>query len=198
MKPLYLATKNIGKIRELQALLSHLPLEVHSLLDLPEAPEILEDGDTFEENAVKKAEAVQALTGGIVLADDSGLEVDSLQGEPGVRSARYAGENSTDAANNEKLLQKLDGVPAHQRGARFCCAMAIAAPGRETAVVLGHCRGIIAPEPRGDQGFGYDPLFLVPAYQKTFGELSPDVKNRISHRSRALAQALMVLEKLLP
>lgn len=200
MPPLYLATRNIGKVREIKELLSHLPVDILSLKDLPEAPEIEEDGETFAENAVKKAEAVLAAVAaeeGVVLADDSGLEVEFLQGEPGIRSARYAGEGATDAANNNLLLEKLTGVPLHRRGARFCCVIAIAAPGKETVVVEGHCQGAIALEPRGDQGFGYDPLFLVPAYQKTFGELSPDIKNRISHRSRALSQALAHLEKLL-
>ncbi len=197
MSVLYLATRNFGKVREIQALLAHLPVDILSLKDLPQAPEIVEDGETFAENARKKAEAVLALTGGVVLADDSGLEVEALQGEPGVRSARYAGEGAADAANNARLLEKLAGVPLHRRSARFCCAVAIAAPGQETVVAEGYCRGIIALKPRGDRGFGYDPLFLIPAYQKTFGELSPDVKNRISHRSRALNQVLPILEKLL-
>ena len=197
MSVLYLATRNFGKVREIQALLAHLPVDILSLKDLPQAPEIVEDGETFAENARKKAEAVLAVTGGVVLADDSGLEVEALQGEPGVRSSRYAGEGAADAANNARLLEKLAGVPLHRRSARFCCAVAIAAPGQETVVAEGYCRGIIALKPRGDRGFGYDPLFLIPAYQKTFGELSPDVKNRISHRSRALTQALPALEKLL-
>lgn len=197
MSVLYLATRNFGKVREIQALLAHLPVDILSLKDLPQAPEIVEDGETFAENARKKAEAVLAVTGGVVLADDSGLEVEALQGEPGVRSSRYAGEGAADAANNARLLEKLAGVPLHRRSARFCCAVAIAAPGQETVVAEGYCRGIIALKPRGDRGFGYDPLFLIPAYQKTFGELSPDVKNRISHRSRALTQALPILEKLL-
>jgi XTP/dITP diphosphohydrolase len=197
MALLYLATGNFGKLREIQALLAHLTVEIRSLKDLSPAPIILEDGETFNENAVKKAEAVCRLTGEVTLADDSGLEVDFLQGAPGVRSARFAGEGAGDLANNNLLLEKLQGVPLHLRGARFCCVMAVAAPGRKTAVATGCCRGLITLEPRGDEGFGYDPLFLVPAYQKTFGELSPDIKNRISHRSRALARALVILEKLL-
>lgn len=197
MMQLIVATKNPGKAREIAAILSDLPLEVLFLQDFPQIPEIVEDGETFQDNARKKAETVLNHTGGIVLADDSGLEVDALGGEPGVYSARYSGEEATDFANNAKLLQQLLGVPPHKRTARFCCVMAIAAPGQETSIVEGYCRGIITGEPRGDGGFGYDPLFLVPAYDKTFAELPPDVKNEISHRSRAMARAKMVLEKFL-
>jgi XTP/dITP diphosphohydrolase len=197
MLQLIVATKNPGKAREIADILSHLPLEVLYLQDFPQIPDIVEDGETFRDNACKKAETVLRHTGGIVLADDSGLEVDALGGEPGVHSARYAGEEASDSANNAKLLQNLAGVPAHKRTARFCCAIAIAAPGQETSIVEGYCRGIIAGGPRGDGGFGYDPLFLVPAYDKTFAELPPDVKNEISHRSRAMARAVMLLEKFL-
>ena len=195
MQRLLLATRNPGKVREIRALLSHLPLDIGSLQDLPDPPKMVEDGNTFAENARKKAETLFRFTGGMVLADDSGLEVDILQGEPGVFSARYAGEGATDAGNNAKLLDKLTGVSMHKRTARFCCAIAVAIPGSKIQVVEGYVRGLIAEEPRGDQGFGYDPLFLVPAYDKTFAQLSPEIKNGISHRARALARAVMVLEK---
>ena len=197
MKQLIIATRNPGKVKEIRDILAHLPLDIISLNDVEDVPEIVEDGTTFAENARKKAETVQRHTDGIVLADDSGLEVDYLQGAPGIYSARYAGENAYDALNNEKLLRELEGVPENQRTARFHCAMAVAASGRETVVAEGSCPGIIAEEPRGQGGFGYDPLFIVSAYDKTFAELPLEIKNEISHRSKALTRAVMAIEKLI-
>ncbi len=191
------ATKNPGKIREIKKYFNHLPLEVYSLKEVEGVPEIVEDGNTFSENARKKADVVSTYyPDDIIMADDSGLEVDALDGEPGVFSARYAGENASDAINNAKLLEKLKGVSSFQKTARFCCAIAIKAPGKETVVVQGNCSGLIAEELRGEGGFGYDPLFIVPAYDKTFAEISLEIKNEISHRSKALARASRVLEKL--
>ena len=184
---LVLATRNPGKVRELSQLLSPLGYEVLSLEHFPGVPEVVEDGATFKDNAVKKATAVARHTGQLALADDSGLEVDYLGGAPGVRSARFAGEGHDDRANNEKLLRLLAGVPPEKRTARFRCVVAVATPEGKVLTTEGTCEGIIAEEPRGEGGFGYDPLFYVPSCGKTFAELEPEVKNRISHRGRALA-----------
>jgi len=194
---LVLASRNRGKLKELKALLESLPVEVASLEDYPQIAEVAEDGVTFAENAVKKARAVAAATGLFALADDSGLEVDYLNGAPGVFSARFAGEGHDDRANNEKLLRLLAGVPPEKRTARFRCVVAVAAPGGEVYTAEGTCAGVIAAEPRGNRGFGYDPLFFVPQLGKTFAELDPEVKNTISHRARALAGAREILTRLL-
>ena len=182
-----IATRNPGKLKELRALLGVPGLEWRSALDYPEVPDVVEDGDTFEANAIKKAEALSRATGGWALADDSGLEVDALGGEPGVRSARYAGEPADPAANNAKLLHALEGRT--DRRARFRCVIALAGPGVPTATVEGACEGRIVTEPRGTGGFGYDPLFVPDGYEETFAELPAETKNSISHRGRALARA---------
>jgi XTP/dITP diphosphohydrolase len=191
------ATANRGKIRELRSLLASLPLHLVSMGDVSSRPiEIVEDGDTFEANARKKARAVAASTALPTLADDSGLEVDALDGLPGVRSARYAGERATDAENNRKLLAALEALgPGAPRTARFRCAMVFFDPTRPDAEVVtdGACEGRISGAPRGAGGFGYDPIFLVadaivppPFAGKTMAELPDDEKNRISHRARAI------------
>lgn len=190
---LVLATRNPGKVRELSQMLAPLGYEVVSLDRYPGVPEIVEDGATFKDNAVKKAATVARHTGRLALADDSGLEVDYLGGAPGVHSARFAGGGHNDRANNEKLLKLLSGVPAEKRSARFRCVVAVATPEGRVFTAEGTCEGIITTEPRGEGGFGYDPLFLVPEYGKTFAELEPAVKNRISHRGRALALAKEIL-----
>lgn len=194
---LVLATHNNGKVKELQELLAGTGLEVVSLAGYPEVPEVVEDGATFRENAVKKAREVAEAVGEVALADDSGLEVDVLNGAPGVYSARFAGEQHDDAANNQKLLHLLAGVPRDKRTARFRCVVAIAVPGGKTETAEGTCEGIITTVPRGEGGFGYDPLFLVPEYDKTFAELDPAEKNRISHRGRALHNAMQILKQLI-
>lgn len=194
---LVLATHNRGKVRELRELLSGTGMEVVSLAAYPGVQEVKEDGTTFEENAIKKAREVAQAVGEIALADDSGLEVDYLDGAPGVYSARFAGEQHDDAANNRKLLQLMSGVPPEKRTARFRCVVAIATPGGKTETAEGTCEGLITTEPRGSGGFGYDPLFLVPAYSKTFAELDAAEKNLISHRGRALRNAVHLLEKIL-
>lgn len=190
---LVLATRNRGKVRELGELVSPFGYEVVSLDHYPGVPEIIEDGTTFKENAVKKATTVARLTGQLALADDSGLEVDYLGGAPGVYSARFAGEGHDDRANNEKLLRLLEGVPPEKRTARFRCVVAVATPQGQVFTAEGSCEGIIAGEPRGEGGFGYDPLFYLPGYGKTFAQLDPAEKNRISHRARALALAREIL-----
>ena len=196
-----LATRNQGKIEEIRALLKGEEIrggvEIHSLKDYPHVPEIVEDGATFSENARKKALIVAQLTGQIAVADDSGLEVVALGGAPGVYSARFAGEGASDSANIKKLLELLRDIPSEKRGARFVCVMALATPGGEVSLVEGECRGMIAMEERGMSGFGYDPLFIVSGYGETFAELGSEVKNKISHRARALSKLCRLLGSLI-
>lgn len=187
--PLMLATRNKGKVAEMAALLAGLPFTLHFLPDLDNVPEIVEDGTTFLANAVKKATVAAAAAQMLSLADDSGLEVDYLAGQPGVYSARFAGEEGNDAANNAKLLALLEGVPTEQRSARFRCAIAIARPGEIIYTTEGVCEGMIGGAAKGENGFGYDPLFIVPAFGKTFAEIDLQTKNRISHRAVALQKA---------
>lgn len=189
-----IATRNSGKLREIRQILAPLGLKILSLRDFPEIPEIVEDGQTFEENAVKKAAAAARQTGRIAIADDSGLAVDALQGRPGVFSSRYAGENATDADRYLKLLKEMARVPKGRRGAAFLCALAVASPEGKVEIVEGECRGEIASSPQGAQGFGYDPVFFLPELGRTMAELEPEGKNRISHRARALEK----LKKVLP
>lgn len=188
------ASRNSGKIGELKKLLSPLEIKTLSLDDFPEVKEVEEDGSTYRENAVKKAQAVVEVTGKMALADDSGLEVDALQGKPGIRSARFAGEGATDHEKNLKLLRLMEKVPDDERGATFVCSVAIAGPGGMLKVVEGSCRGNIIREQRGGGGFGYDPIFIPFGYNQTFADLHPEVKNRISHRGRALEKAVLFLE----
>lgn len=183
---LVVATNNPHKVKEIVNILKGQNYEILSLKNFPDAPVVIEDGSTFEENAVKKSSIIAKHTGLLALADDSGLEVDVLNGEPGVKSARFAGENATDEDRNRKLLNLLRDVPESKRNARFKCAIALSNPQGDTHVVLGVCEGSIAFETRGNKGFGYDPIFVVPCYGKTFAELGPDIKNRISHRAIAL------------
>src|SRR5690606_6760247 len=192
---LIIATRNNHKVRELNALLEReLGLPVVGLSRFSDIPEVVEDGETFEANAVKKAEAVSRALNRPVVADDSGLVVPALNGAPGVRSARYAGPEADDRANNEKLLQALRGVEEKGREAFFVCVMALKIPGEEPRWVRGECHGRIALEPKGTHGFGYDPLFFLPEYGKTMGELPPEQKNRISHRAKASRQLLQLLK----
>ncbi|KAF0994256.1 XTP/dITP diphosphatase [Geobacillus sp. TFV-3] len=188
MKEIVIATKNAGKAREFAALFAKRGIRVKSLLDFPDVPDVEETGSTFAENAILKAEAVLQRLQRPVIADDSGLAVDALGGRPGVHSARYAGEDKNDARNIAKLLRELDGVPMEQRTARFHCALAVAIPGRPTAVVEATCDGYIAEAPRGEGGFGYDPVFYLPERGKTMAELTSEEKNEISHRAKALAK----------
>ncbi|MBN2705230.1 MAG: XTP/dITP diphosphatase [Deltaproteobacteria bacterium] len=189
LQRLVLATANQGKKRELQALLAGSGVEVHSLADYPGLVLPAEDGVTFQENARLKAAAVAAAVGAWALSDDSGLEVDFLAGAPGVRSARYAGLEADDQANNRRLLAALSGVPAAGRGAAFVCVLALISPDGDEFFFSGRCRGRIASQARGGGGFGYDPVFLAePDFRRTMAELEAGEKNRISHRGRALRQ----------
>lgn len=201
---LLLATRNRDKVDELRVILAGLPLELVSLGDLEDAPEVEEDGDTFEENALKKARAAHGATGLPTCAEDSGLEVDFLHGGPGVWSARYAGPEQDYAANNRKLLEELYGVPEARRTARFVCAAALvgAAPpagGRPLPPLLfrGEVHGRITTGPRGESGFGYDPVFLVPEEGRTFAEMPREHKNEISHRAQAFRQVRLALKQIL-
>jgi XTP/dITP diphosphohydrolase len=193
MKTLVIASRNKGKVAEYCRLLADLPFNVLSLADYPALPEIEEQGSTFAENALLKAETVARLTGELVLADDSGLEVDALGGRPGIYSARYSGPGATDAQNNLKLLAELSGLPDSQRSARFRAAIAIAGPGLTPRIAEGFCSGIIAHSPQGTGGFGYDPLFFVPEEGKTFAGMDEPEKNSCSHRARAFASAREIL-----
>ena len=179
------ATRNRHKLDEIRAILG-VP-DLLSAFDFPNVPDVVEDGATFEANAIKKAVALARATGLRALADDSGLEVDALGGAPGVYSARYAGEPANHARNNEKLLHAMAGRT--DRTARFRCVLALAGPDGSVHVVDGRCEGRIIDELRGTEGFGYDPLFVPDGFDKTFAELSSEEKNRISHRGRALAKA---------
>jgi XTP/dITP diphosphohydrolase len=192
-----IATRNSGKLREIRQILAPLGLRILSLRDFPEIPEILEDGRTFAENAAKKATPVARLTRRVAIADDSGLAVDALDGRPGVFSSRYAGEGASDLDRYHKLLQEMAGVPLGQRAAVFVCAMAVASPEGKVEIVEGECRGEIASSPRGNEGFGYDPVFFFPDLQKTMAELEPEAKNRISHRARALEKLKQILPNFL-
>jgi XTP/dITP diphosphohydrolase len=190
---LVMATRNSGKVREMAALLRDLGVRLLSLNDFPEVPEIPEEGATFAENAAAKAQAVARLTGLPALADDSGLEVEALGGRPGVFSARYAqdrtaGRVPSDEDNWRKLLDELTGVPPERRGARFVCEIALARPDGLFITSRGELAGVIAQEPRGTGGFGYDPVFWLADHQATVAELDLAVKNRLSHRGRALQQ----------
>lgn len=195
MARIVLASRNKGKIRELSELLaeSGIAAEVLSLADFPELPEIEEGGATFQENAVKKATIVAAATGLVTLADDSGLEVDALGGQPGVLSARFAGSHGNDNANNALLLERLRDISEEHRTARFKCAIAIAAPDGKTETCDGFCEGMIGFAPKGTGGFGYDPLFFIPDQRMTMAELPEGIKNRISHRAKAMQQAIAML-----
>lgn len=181
-----LASKNAHKAQEIMAILG----EDYRILTQTDAGvgdvDVVEDGTTFEENAAKKAETIMNLTGKPTIADDSGLCVDYLDGAPGIYTARYAGENATDGENIGKLLNALAGVPENQRDARFVCVIAVAVPGEETRLFRGECPGRIAEAPKGEDGFGYDPVFLYQEDGMTLAEMEPDRKNAISHRSAAL------------
>jgi XTP/dITP diphosphohydrolase len=195
VKTIVLATKNPGKVKEILQIFNGLPFEFKSLFDFPDIPEILEDGTTFEQNALKKAREVFQRTHLVTLSDDSGLEVAVLGNRPGVYSARYAGEGASDEANNNKLLQELENIPFDSRTAQFRCVAALVSEGEEY-LSEGICTGKIAYAPRGTNGFGYDPLFIPTGYQQTFAELSEEVKNRISHRGKAFRTMKKILTTL--
>ena len=196
MKQVVIATKNKGKAKDFEALFTPLGYEVVTMFDVAPDMEIEETGTTFEENAVLKAETLSKALGTIVIADDSGLAVDALDGAPGVYSARYAGDHD-DEANIVKVLENLKGLPVEKRTARFMCALAIAGPELETTTVFGSCEGVILEEKRGTNGFGYDPIFFVPALNRAMAELTPEEKGAISHRGNAIRKLADLLPSLL-
>jgi len=193
---LLIATRNAGKFKELSALLSGCPFDLVSLADVGIGKEVPETGSTFAENATIKATAYAGESGMLTLADDSGLEVEALGGEPGPLSSRYAGEGATDAQRIAFLLRKLENVPESDWDARFRCVIALAGPGRSVELYSGECRGLIVAGSRGRGGFGYDPVFLLPEAGKTMAELSPEEKNLISHRSAAARKAVEALRRM--
>ncbi len=193
---LVLATRNRGKMEEIQAFLQDLPLEILALDHFPPVPEVIEDRPDFAGNAAKKAGVIARITGAITLADDSGLEVTALGGGPGVQSARFAGPGAGDETNNRLLLSRLKGVPPAKREAVFRCVMAVVLPGGETHLVEGKCHGRIAVEPRGTGGFGYDPLFIFLPLGLTFAEMDSRLKSKCSHRGRALRRVRRLLVEL--
>jgi len=189
-----LATRNANKLREFRAMLHDIDISIVSFGSFPECPEVIEDGKSFAENALKKARTIAEYTGHVTIADDSGLEVDLLGGMPGIYSARYAGEEADDRKNNEKLLKELGGVPMERRGAQFRCVIAVVDPDGAEQIVEGAYRGIIITEPHGNNGFGYDPVFLDEQSGFTFAEMDPEHKNQVSHRSRAIQELKKILQ----
>ena len=196
---LLVATTNTGKFAEVKAFLSRLPIRILSLHDLANPPAVVEDGATFQANALKKARTLANFSGLLTLADDSGLEVDALGGAPGIYSARYSGKVGDDAENNRKLLRELAGVVSARRSARFICALALCAP-RDSVmadwIVRESCDGLIASALKGSNGFGYDPLFFYPPFGKTFGEIDRELKATVSHRGKALQKLAEALPEL--
>lgn len=188
MKEVLIATNNLGKKKDFEALFHPLGIKVFTLNELDTPIDVEETGATFEENAILKAETVAKLLGKTVIADDSGLEIDALGGAPGVYSARYAGNDSTDEENIDKALKALEGVEKAERTARFRCVLAVAGPNRETIVFSGSCEGVITTERQGENGFGYDPIFYVPMKNRTMAQLTAIEKSEVSHRGAALAK----------
>jgi XTP/dITP diphosphohydrolase len=197
MSPVILATRNPGKVREIVAIYARLDLELRSLADYPEIPQIREEGTTYADNAAGKARAAALRTGLVALADDSGIEVDALGGAPGVHSARFLGPSATDSERNARILFLLEGIPGERRTARYRAAVAVSRPDGAVRVFGGICEGRVAVAPRGAAGFGYDPIFVPEGAQQTLAEIPPEVKNRISHRARALRAAEPYLRKIL-
>lgn len=193
-----LATGNKNKIREIKEKFSSIgKLSITSLEELDNIPEIEENASTFEGNALIKAKAICSFTGFPAMADDSGLVIDALNGEPGVYSARYGGANLSDIEKNSLVLSKMKNIPEKKRSARFVCAVALAFPDGKTYTAQGECLGIISKTPVGEKGFGYDPIFYIPESGKTMAQLSPDEKNRISHRGKAIEKIYEILKDIM-
>ena len=194
---LLVATRNPGKLKEYEQLLASLPLTLTYLTPEGITDEVEETGETFADNAIHKAEEYARISGLLTLADDSGLEVDALDGEPGVHSARYAGPRATDEDRYQVLLERMRDVPWEERGARFRCVIAVAEPEGGVWTTEGKCEGVIALAPKGEHGFGYDPVFHLPDQEKTMAQLAPEVKNRMSHRAKAAQEIRPILERIL-
>lgn len=195
---LVVGSRNQKKLREIAQLLEPHGIDVVGIGDFADVPEVVEDGETFAANAAKKATETAQAINECVLAEDSGICVDAIGGDPGVYSARYSGEGATDESNNQKLIEALTGVPAEKRGAHYVCHVAISDPGGTVRLTEeATCRGRIVDDPRGSNGFGYDPHFLIPEFHRTFGELSTEVKHQLSHRARAFQRLTPRLVRLL-
>ena len=190
---LVVATKNKKKLAEIKEILKGLNLKIFSLADYPKAPRIIENGRTFRENAIKKAVKIAKFTQKLTLGEDSGLCVNALKGKPGVYSSRFAGKDKSDRKNNLKLLKLLKDLPLNKRGAHYYCAVALADKNGLAGVAEGECSGFIGFIPKGNFGFGYDPLFVIPEYKKTFAQLGPAIKHKMSHRFRALRKTKPLL-----
>ena len=197
MRELLVATRNKKKLEEIRDLLKDMEFRITSLDDYPDMPEIVEDGDSFQANAIKKAATIAIYTKKLTMGEDSGLEVEALNNQPGIYSARFSGPQATDPKNNAKLLRLLKEVPMKNRQARYRCFVALVDGngGRSIELVSGSCSGLIGVKQQGRNGFGYDPLFVIPKYGKTFGELPASVKAKISHRSRALKKFKKIIKK---
>lgn len=189
------ATTNQGKVKEIKAILGDIGEDILSLKEAGIDAKIVEDGTTFEENAIIKAKAIMELTGQIALADDSGLEVDAMNKEPGIYSARFMGEDTSYDIKNAEIIKRLEGVEGDARSARFVCVIAAALPSGEVITTRGTIEGVIAKEPAGKNGFGYDPIVYVPEYGMTTGQMDPEQKNAISHRGKALTEMKKILKE---
>ena len=192
-KELVIATRNKKKLEEIREIFNDLEIKITSLKDYPRAPRVIENGKSFNENAAKKALAIAKYTKKLTLGEDSGLEVDVLDGKPGIYSSRFAGSDKSDFRNNSKLLRLLKNIPLSERKARYRCSVALADRNGILGVVQGDCRGIIGFAPKGSFGFGYDPLFVVAKFKKTFAQLGPEIKHKMSHRYRALSKARKII-----
>ncbi|NQU19331.1 XTP/dITP diphosphatase [bacterium] len=182
---LVVATRNKKKLKEIKYMLKGLNLRIKSLADYDNLPKIVEDGLTFKENALKKSATIAQYLKKLTIGEDSGLEVKALDNRPGVYSSRYSGKNATDRKNNAKLLKELERVPLKKREARYVCSVAISDKNRLLGIFEGRCKGLISKKEKGNAGFGYDPIFVIPKYNKTFGELGEEIKHRMSHRYKA-------------
>ena len=192
---LVVATKNKKKLEEIKEILKGLDLKISSLINYNRTPRIIENGKTFRDNAIKKAVKIARFTKKLTLGEDSGLCVDALEGKPGVYSSRFAGKNKSDAGNNAKVLKLLEGKPLNKRKAHYICAVALADKDGLLSVVEGRCNGFIGFDLKGKYGFGYDPIFVIPKYKKTFAQLGPRIKHKMSHRFRALEKAKKIIQK---
>lgn len=193
MLEILIATNNLGKVKEIKDILNSPEIKILTVKDFPPLPKIEEDGKTYQENAFKKARKISEYTGKICLADDSGLEIDYLKGKPGIYSARWG---NSDEERINKVLKLLEGVPINKRNAKFVCVVVLVFPNGKIYMVKEECKGSITFNPKGEHGFGYDPIFLVPEYSKTFAELGDKAKNQISHRGKAMRRMIKIINEL--
>ena len=193
MIEILIATNNLGKVKEIKDILDSSKIKILTMKDFPPLPKIEEDGKTYQENAVKKARKISEYTGKICLADDSGLEIDYLKGKPGIYSSRWG---NSDEERINKVLKLLENVPINKRNAKFVCVVVLVFPNGKIYMVKEECKGSITFNPKGEHGFGYDPIFLIPEYDKTFAELGDKIKNQISHRGKAMRRMINIINKI--